>query len=638
VKKLDYYQALAKDLIENPDNKDQRVVWEKIDRMDKCFIEIPAAIRALEYVGENAKFAITLPHDITQAVVRFLSTNPVRFDAIPLSPDQEELERMDGIETVIAYQYMHLNRRGRMPARIQIANKLVKHAAVAVQTQFIPFEVKRKGRDGKLLYSPSEIKQMKYYGDHNWIVEDMQNIYPTWTANGSLKSVLRVGIRSLQDLVDEYGDNTVVNNAIGAQFKDKPDPDELRASYVSWYDYMDSTTRALFFNLNGSSSDLNAEMTGGYELLREEHGIGFLNWVVKDYGEPLLKAIVDSGLYEHLAMLRAIIFSKALAQMSARTDIITSPNPQDPNIVDDERNPVKETTLPSGTTFQRVQPVGFDNNIMTVYQELKSELVESSAARALVDISNLASSNAPATAMNAAQSLAKTQLGIIETALQDVHAEAMHQGLRWIYEAEEPSMGFRLNGKGTADDMFTARGAQFALRSAKRMTQEQMGDLSRNDIPVDPDKVYLRATLRPASLQDEQANANTAIVQQTAGLSMREALEKNNLTDNPDVNEAQVAKEALMASMLRAKAIIIEGQAQMQIEEKRMGIQAKAQAQAQGSEPSPEQSQRDLNGEAQFAAAQGVDPRAGDTAPAQMVPGENRMTLNGRTDEGTALA
>lgn len=625
LKDLDWYAALATDLVDNPDNQKQRERWEKIDNMDECLVNIPQSIKDLDWVGKDAKFAVTLPHDIIQAIVRFMATKPVRIDAIPIHPDPQSLTAMDEIETVLGWHYMLLNRRGQMPVRVEIARHLTKYAACAIHTQYIPYEVKRKTKDGENLYSPSEIAQMKYYGDINWLAENPQNIYATWSANRVLKSVLKVTVRTMFSLVDEFGDK---HKEIKKALKnlDSTEPSDLRSIYVSEFDYWDSYCRVRWFTVNGADATLK---TGGeplYELLRKEHKLGFLPWVVTDLGEPLLKGIVDSGLYDHLALLRAIIASKALGQAADKDTVITSPNPENPNIVDDENNPVPERVVPTGTTVQRLPSHPIDQQLLSVYQEFKAELVESAAARALVAIESYIGGNTPATSINAAQNTALAQLGLVQTALEYMHEEALHQALRWLNVSKESMIGMRLNGKGNTPSM--SQGAQFMLAP--------MGSdvTAPNALAVNPDVVYLKATTQPTFIQDKQAGLNTAIIARQAGYSQKGALEKFGDCDNPDLEIEQGIQEAYEQAMVQADISKIQGAAQLEVQQ--MGMQMQQQQMQQ--QASPQQQVRDMNGQAAYASSQGVDPRMGGAAPAQMAPNENRVSLNGTDDMGAQLA
>ena len=624
LKELDWYASLAQDLVDNPDNVRQREIWEKIDNMDECLVNIPKSIQDLDWVGPNAKFAVTLPHDIIQAIVRFLATKPPRIDGVPIHPDPEALKAMDEIESVLDWHYNLLNRRGRMPIRIEIARQLTKYSAVAINTQYIPYEVKRTDKGGNKIYSPAEIKQMKYYGNFNWISENVQNIYPVWSANRVLKRVVKTSVRTMWDMVEEFGeDNQAVKKALKSM--NSAEATDLRSTYVSEFDYWDAYCRARWFTINGQDERLISDGEKKYELLRAEHKLDFIPWVITDLGEPLLKGIVDSGLYDHLALLRAIIASKALGQVADKDTVITTPNPENPNIVDDENNPVPERLIPTGTTIQRLPPHPIDQQILSVYQEFKAELVESAAARALVAIESYIGGNTPASSINAAQNTALAQLGLVQTALEYVHEEALHQALRWMNVSKEPMVGMRRNGIGNTPSL--SAGAQFML--------SPMGSdvTAPNALAVDPDLVYLKVTLQPTFIQDKQAAFNQAIIEQQAGVSRKTSLERAGI-DNPEIESEQAMQEAYEQAMVQADISKIQGAAQLEVQQ--MGMQMQQQQMQQ--QASPQQQVRDMNGQAAYASSQGVDPRMGGAIPAQTVPNENRVSLNGATDTGEQLA
>jgi hypothetical protein len=522
-----------------------------------------------------------------------------------------------------------MNKRGGVPAFIEMALSMIKYGAICMQTQFTPWEVKRKVKSGKgeaFMYSEEERRALTYHGDFNWLVELPSSVYPVWTKNKTLRSVLQVGICTLYDLQLEYG-----KDAIKDVKGDKDDISSLRDTYVSKFNYMDAYCRVQWFSVNGSDS--TTIQTGGeaHELMRQEHNLGFLPWVIVDFGQPLLKGIADAGIYEHLALLRAVMMSKWLAVAADKDTVVQALNPDNPNIHDDENNPAGERVVDLQTNITRLQPHQVDPQLMAAYQMLQQQLVESASARALIAIESFIGGNTPASSINAAQSTAIAQLGQVQLGLQNAIAHGLHQMLRWMEVSQEYSVGFRMAGIEGGDTAYTGRGAQFKLASP------DTNPAIANVIPYSPDMVHINVVLRPTFISDKQMAFTQAQLEQQAGVSRKTSLERAGI-DNPDFEKEQTITEALEGAMVQAKTTSIVGMAQMQLQQAQMQMQMQAQQQAQPQEgsPNPQQQIRDSNAGA-FQPTQGMDGRFGAPSPAEVVPGENRVQMNGADDTGRQL-
>jgi hypothetical protein len=631
LKSLEWYADFATELYENPENVEQRTLWTRIDDMDNCAVTIPQAILDQSWVDPNAKFAVTLCHDIIQAVVRFLASKEARIDGVPISSKPDEKQKIDGLETVLRFQYARMNQRGKIPTSVQVAQNAAKYCAVAMRTLHTKYEAKRKvGKE--FVYSQAEREEMTYCGDWNWIVRNIHNVYPVWSDNKVLKQVVEIGVCTLFDIVNEYGEeHPAVRKAIAEAAEKKWDASDLRSINVSKFDYMDAGNRCVGFCLNGSGTDwsLGEEQ---YELLREEHKIGFLPWVVKDFGEPLLKGVADSGLYGRLAEMRAIFASKALGQIAKTNDYISDPNPANPSVIE-SGDPTMPNMMGMQTRVMRLPPEQIDPQLMTFYQELKGELVSSAAARALLEVESMLG-RAQVGTLNAAQNTAMAQLGLVEKVIKLSTEEAIHQMVRWTWETEELSMGYRME-KGR-DTQLGAQGAAFSLRGTKT------GELcsGSNDIVFpDPQQIYVDVKLQPAYVQDEQATFNTVITKRNAGVSKHIALEAAGIDVN--LNDLYILDETLEGAVYGGRVAEIQGESQIKMQMAGAEAQQAALAEREGGQPGVQPTQgtqtRDMNGAAQFQGTKGMDTRTGGRSPAEVVPGENRNTLNGTDDTGRPL-
>lgn len=630
LKSLDYYADLAADLVDNDDNQKKRDLWKAIDTMDECTGTIPQNIQNLDWVGAQAKFFDTLPHDSIQAVTRFLSTRDPFIHVKPMLPEPGEHERMEFTEVVLDWHWKLMNRRGPEPVRTKIVRSAAKYAAVAFQTMYMPYEVKRPN-----LYSPREKKLMRRYGDYDWPVHNPQNVYPTYN-NGFLRSALAVKVKTVYELIAEYGmENDSIKEVLKKISKNKKDNMvDARSNYVSVFDHTDNYCRAIWFTLNGEKSELVSDDDERYELLREEHKLPFIPWVIQDYGEPLLAGVYKAGIYDHKAVLNTIFYAKMLQQVADKDTVVNAANPNNPTIIDDDNNPAGERIVDLQTKVSRLPPHQIDPQLMTAMNMLDKQMAATASVSALVAIEQYIGGNTPFSSINAAQSTASAHLGPVQHLVERSIEEGLYQELQWIAYSEEPSVGYRQRGKGDTD---TKRiGAQFML---KKFEGQNVESSPMNVVYINPDELVVEVELNPMTIQDKQAEANLAIIMQQAGFSRKTSLEKAG-AENAESEIGTAIEEALLMKQVEIDGLKMQLAAQLEAQNAQMQLQQKQQQPPQqpGLPPSQQTQTNQMNAGAQFQATQGMDSRFGGPAPTDIVPGETRETVTGQDRAGRPLA
>ena len=651
--KLDWYEDLVADLFDNPDNSESRKVWSIIDRMANCELDIPANL--LEFVGENAKFATPLVSDSIKAVKRFLGNRLPVLSVMPMRPTSQEKERMEFLEDSLYWHFVLMNKRDAESTHSKITNSAARYGAIAFKTRYLPFEAKRKTKDemtdngngyatvaeGKDLYDEATKKNMLRFGDFDWPVYHPANVYPVWS-NGVLTSATAMIVRSVWEVVREFGEDSDVAIELVKQLKNtKKDilPSDLRTNYVSYFDYTGCYDRAIWMTLNGSDTGVQTGGSDPIEVVREEHKRGWVNWVIKDNGEPICGTVVASGLYDHLGQVTAVTNSKLLQYAAQKNDVYNTANPNNPNILS-ESGVGSEEILDNQTTHQRLQPSPPDPSLLALKMDLGQQLAMSLGVTPLLNLSDASgSAKGNFSAINAIQSTAVVQLSPIQGLIERAEEEGLHQACRWIFDSKESSTGYRMKNRGQG--MSGTQGMPIVMTGTNN---EAFDPSMQNVVMFDPADIFITVKLSPASISDKQAAAALAQQQQAAGYSRARSLEESGV-DNVDLEMEQRAEEMLFEAEVQAdvqkkiKEVEVWAQAQiMQLQAQLQQAQMQAQQQQAQGQPQQPTSPETANREARNPPSpqQGMDSRQGAPSPAQM-GAPNRVQANGRSDSGQAI-
>ena len=647
--KLDYYQDLADDLYDAPNNEDKRSDWEAIDKVKNVKVDVPASV-AERYPGIKA--ASSVPRDIADGDVTFLSARLPIIKVVPMRHDSYAKEQAEIQETVYDWHYALANMRGPRPFQMEITEDAVYYSRIAFRTEYIPWEAKRRKGKGKL-YSSEQIKDLRLHGDFRLIRYNPRCVYEEWGAS-NLKTVLETSVVSYRDLINEYGETPPIMAAIKKEFGEKdPAVSELRSHYVSKRDMYDTEKRVILFTNNGTNT---AFQTGGdkaYELVFADHKLPFIPWVVEDFENPLMLGLIRSGEYDRNATLRVIALGEWI-RIAQRTENITTPNPKNPDIeYDDEGNRI----MGMNTSVEPAPTMAVDQGWMVLSNQSESAMRGTMKGDALINVQSMMGGKNPYSSINAAQNSTIAQLAPIISLVERGLSKGIHQFCKWIAHSGEPLIGNRRNEKSAAYEN-KMQGARMMVAPFKDQNHEELTLGLKNGVAyVDPSVSLVTVKLQPDTIQDEQAGWNLAIIKQQAGATQAYALES--LVPEPEeMQKDKIAEQFVMtdvARMIKDKDAMSEAQikimqmmvqAQAQIDAMMQQAQQQMQPPAQqggppqqpGLPPSQQTQTQQMNGGAQFAAMKGQTPRSGGPTASQMAPRETRTTLNGTSDGGEEMA
>ena len=594
---LQYYSDMAQQVI--ADNNPRDELYRKIDEATHAVFENPPELKALPWIQER-KFVSTAPGDALNAAVRTFAARMPKIQIQPLSDEQEEYDRVETLEELMEWEFSRMNMTGKKSPHWKIVEYAMKYCAVAIETEYLPYTY--QGRE-----KTPRVKQILNSKHFIWRVHDPSTVYAHET-DDTLEFVLRTAVYSAQELVELFG---MENEGVAKAVKDIKDSGASMVSTMfSFYDYTDWDVRVKWCVSNGGSMYLNREAPSGYEIMRQERTIPFLPWVIVDNQEPILKQMIDAGLWETVNILRTMQFSKAVDMAAHPEYWIQTPDGTLRGVSIDGTNPNQPIVTGPGVNINKLVPPQIDPQMAQLTSQAESEVFRTTVAQILASVEKYAGTQ-NFSVVNAMLNAAVAQLSLAQMAAERAETLALIQNFMWIDATNIPMVGFRRNTKNE----YKKSGQE--LKITKDM--------------FDPQYLYVTVKLNPASISDKQTEINNAINKvERLGMSREMAWDELGI-ENFELSNAQKTQEDLYQAMIQAKAKEIMMKPEMQAQQAQMQAQQQAQQQAQMQQnPGPGGPQ------SQFDMMQGMDTRGGGMAAS--MPMQGREQLTGQSASGQGIA
>ena len=589
---LNYYAAAAREAIQNDNARDE--TYGKIHEAATSFFENPKELRELPWI-QDRKFVTTAPADALNAAIRVFASRLPQIEIQPLSDAPEEYDRTENLEEVMKWDFTRMNMLGKKSAHWRIVEYAMKYCAVGIETNYLPY-----------LYQGEKtprIKEILRSRNFKWVVHDPTNIHVR-ESEDILECVVNCFVMTAQELVDKFGmDNPGILEML-SKIDDK-DPRALNTRKFSFYDYTDWDARVKWIADNSTASTINRDAPVGIELMRKERKISFLPWVFVDNQEPLLKQMVDAGLWENTNILRTMSFSKSVDMAAHPEYWIQTPDGTLRGVSIDNTNPNQPLVTSPGTNVTQLRPPMIDPQLAAMVQTAEQEVFRTTVAQILASVEKYAGTQ-NFSVVNAMLSAAMAQLALAQMCAERAETLAMTQNFRWIEETDIPMVGFR----------------PYTKSEGKKKGQEIV--IKKGDF--DTDYLYLTVKLQPSTVMDKQTEINNAINKiERLGMSKKMAWDELGM-ENFELSTSQASEEQLYMSLIQAKVKENLMKPDLMAQAAQMQMQQQAQAAQQG-QPNPAPGGE----QSQFAGQEG---QRGNPA----MPGQGREQLTGQSASGQGLA
>jgi hypothetical protein len=439
---LAYFQSIA-ELMINADRERDRML-RAMDDMWHNRWALPPSVAGLKWIH---KVVSSDPHDAIRAGTRVLSSVAPRLTVQPLGASEEGRARAEQVERALAWSFRSASRRRQASVLRDVVLSALLYDEVVAQVVFLPEQVEAQKQfkvEGLRLDAAAR------FGPFAIIVRNPQQVhvrYSDWMP----EAVLMKKVMPLQAALDFWGTKA---SALEKQ-TGKP-PRRGRASarndaplaFCTIYDYMDLEQRAVWAIPQADGSGLAAPLggagAGAVEILREQHGLGFLPWAAKVGGTtlaegggqqriPLLYSLYTSGQWETQNIVETLLASEVIAYAAAPRLKVEGPSD---GVQVDYGEPGRPAYVPPGHALSSMAPPGMDQGLAAIATRVAERIAKSTVPRVL-QTGDIPAGAAFATLNLATQSGVKSLAPYKELA-EDALAEVFTLMLSWLGHSGQP--------------------------------------------------------------------------------------------------------------------------------------------------------------------------------------------------------
>jgi len=457
---LIYFQTIAQAMIAADGERDQML--RAMDDMWHNRWALPPNVAGLKWIH---KVVSSDPHDAIRAGTRVLSSVAPRITVQPLGPDEASRAQAEKIERALAWHFRNASRRRRASVLRDVVLSALLYDEVIAQVVYLPHQIESVKRleSGKLenaQHSP-RLEAMKRFGPFAIIVRNPQQVhvrYSDWMP----EAVLMKKVMLLEDAINFWG---IKSNKLGEQIakgsKRKGGEKQAEFTHCTVFDYMDIEQRAVWAVLQTDgvslSEPMGTEGAPAVEILREEHGLGFLPWAAKVGGTtladgetqqriPMLYSVYQAGQWDTQNIVETLLTSEVIAYAAAPRMKVEGPSD---SIEVDYGEPGRAAYVPPGHALNALAPPALDQGLEAIAQRVAERIGKSKVPRVL-QTGDYPAGTAFATLNLATQSGIKSLAPYKELA-EDALAEIFTLMLNWVGHSGEELEGIAKNGDGLSE-------------------------------------------------------------------------------------------------------------------------------------------------------------------------------------------
>ncbi|MCL4257581.1 MAG: hypothetical protein KJZ53_03515 [Anaerolineales bacterium] len=532
MQELSHFQAIATHMIAADRQRDHML--RAMDAMWHNRWQLPPALHAVGWVH---KVVSTDPHDAVRAGTRVLSSVAPRITAQPRGyaqgGAQAARQQAERIERALAWHFRNASRRRRASVLRDVVLSALLYDEVVAQVVYLPAQqqaARQLGLDASGLASGPAQR----FGPFAIIVRNPQHVHVRYS-DWAPEAVLLKQVMPISEAAAFWGSALTEKLPRPRRGRAAKRAEELR--YCTIFDYMDTEQRAVWAVLQEDGAVLaeptGSEQAAAIEIVREEHGLGFLPWAAKVGGTtlhsggaqriPLLASVFQSGQWDTQNIVETLLASEVIAYAAAPRLKVEGPTAE----VDvDYGEPGRVVHVPPGHQLNPLAAPGLDESLARIAERVAERMGKSTVPRVL-QTADFPNGTAFATLNLATQSGIKSLTPYKELA-EDALAEVFQLMLSWVQHS------------GQALDAYVSqRGRSQPIRL----------DPSEADLT----EVLIDVELTADVPTDRMARINAAsMAVRDLGYSRERALEQIGETDAKEVM-AEAEREQLAAARLEAR-------------------------------------------------------------------------------------
>lgn len=596
-----YLRSLCRDAIQRHQRRNR--MFAEIENMVNGDWLLPKAVRDVPGVH---KVVSTEPHDAVRAATRILSGVDPRITLHPLLSTPENMERTEEIEQVLRWWLRGLNTRRNASVVRDVVRSAVMYDMIAFQTVYLPHERKAKR------ISEDRAKRLYRKGPFSWRMHNPRTVYPVYGSD-DLEAVIVGKVMKAYEVESEWGipasefvQGTHPPGTMATSTSEGSGAHTPEFQNVGVFDYWDDTYRYVWAVPMNLQTQIEMVQHEGFTLMaKQEHGLGFLPWVVMSGGTnlefssdnmylPLLYILEKTGSWDTKNISDTLMITEAIRNFRAPTRVETGPAPEQ-NIYETNDQVDNTLVVRPGHDAKPFPKPQLDANLAQVGAALAERMQRSTVPATL---------QGAAGDVNFAAANLQTKVGLSalkpykELAEQAISA-GLEQMLQWLaYQETEPvySYGWTQEGEMNPDG------------------------LAIDPQEIEPDAIYIDVALHDDAPLDMLQQANAANMARGFGLSKRQALTQYGVTDADAILE-ESEREAVREVLVQIEIEKLQMRAQMEMQQMMQEAQAQ-QAQAQGPPPGQQA---------------GMNPGLGGLSPYEAGPDFTREQISGQDAAGLPI-
>ena len=531
----------------------------------------------------------TTPSDAVWGASRVLSAIQPRVTFFPLASSALDKEFAAKVENIVKYQYQVAGKRAKSKLTRQITLNSILYDMVAVQTTFLPWQVKNIDVFGG---NKKRIKSSQRFGNFAFTAQNPKNVHAVHSGWG-LEIVVFEQVFNARDALGFWGDK--MPKKIAQSIRDG-DTDWLYI--VDYWDEKDRCVKA--WDLGQSETVPNKLNTiegekGSFDIIeKQEHELPFIPWAIKGGGSttetdpalhfrPMLDSVYKSGQFDTINIMRSLQLSKSIKMHAKAATVSRTFDGESPEM--DYDDPTDNVPLNIGEDMTALPPDQLDPSLFTLIGEQENAMAASTVSRIL--LGEVPAQIAFATMNLGQQSAARSIVPYRETA-EEAIAEIMSQQLLWSSFTKE-----NLHAWGTTKD---TRGEKFELEWNH----------------IDPENVMFDVELVADVPTDNMSQTNVGRMHLEMGVSHAKVFEQVGYTDPDSILEERAQEDLDRAEVdlhLQKQQMELEAMIQMQVQQAMQAQQMQMQQAAQQQQQQAVQPQDGLGGQ-EFNTAEGGTPPA----------------------------
>lgn len=438
-------------------------------------------------------------------------------------------QQAERIERALAWHFRNASRRRRASVLRDVVLSALLYDEVVAQVVYLPAQQEAARQLGLAAGGPA-----LRFGPFAIIVRNPQQVHVRYS-DWAPEAVLLKQVMPLGEAAAFWGSAFSVKLPKPRRGRGARRAPEL--NYCTIFDYMDGEQRAVWAVLQEDSAVLaepaGSEQAAAVEIVREQHGLGFLPWAAKVGGTtlhsggaqriPLLASVFQSGQWDTQNIVETLLASEVIAYAAAPRLKVEGPTAE----VDvDYGEPGRVVHVPPGHQLNPLSAPGLDESLARIAERVSERMGKSTVPRVLQS-ADFPGGTAFATLNLATQSGIKSLTPYKELA-EEALSEVFQLMLHWVQHS------------GQALDAYVSKRG----RSETVRLDPAEGDLT---------EVLIDVELTADVPTDRMARINAAsMAVRDLGYSRERALEQIGETDAKEVM-AQAEQEQLAAARLEAR-------------------------------------------------------------------------------------